>query len=122
MDRIVLTHPPPSLPRSQPRPSEGGPGQTAAASAGARGSGDRSPEIGFGSGILPERLQRLAEQVFATEGLKLTIDFDKASSRFIYRSVDPRTGEVVKEYPPEEVVARIAALREIAGLAVDRKL
>ena len=67
-------------------------------------------------------LQQLTEQAFAADDLRLSISFEKSIGRFVYRGVDRETGEVVREYPPEEVIERIAHLREIAGIAVDRKM
>lgn len=67
-------------------------------------------------------LQRLAEQAFSDDNVRLSISFEKSIGRFIYRGVDPETGEVVREYPPEEVIERIAAIREVVGVAYDAKL
>ena len=67
-------------------------------------------------------LQQLTEQAFADENLRLSISYEKSIGRFVYRGVDRQTGEVVREYPPEEVIERIAHLREIAGIAIDRRL
>ena len=67
-------------------------------------------------------LQQLTEQAFVADDLRLSISFEKSIGRFVYRGVDRETGEVVREYPPEEVIERIAHLREIAGIAVDRKM
>ena len=67
-------------------------------------------------------LQQLTEQAFASDDLRLSISFEKSIGRFVYRGVDRQTGEVVREYPPEEVIKRIAHLREIAGITIDRRL
>ena len=67
-------------------------------------------------------LQQLTEQAFAADDLRLSISFEKSIGRFVYRGVDRETGEVVREYPPEEVIERIAHLREIAGITIDRRL
>jgi|TARA_B100002003_G_scaffold233239_1_gene245888 flagellar protein FlaG len=67
-------------------------------------------------------LQQLTEQAFVADDLRLSISFEKSIGRFVYRGIDRKTGEVVREYPQEEVVKRIAHLREIAGIAIDRSL
>ena len=64
----------------------------------------------------------MADDAFENENVRLSISFDKAVGRFIYRGIDRETGEVVSEYPPEEILDRIAAMREYAGVIVDRKL
>ena len=53
---------------------------------------------------------------------RLTIDYDKEASRYIYRLVDPVTREVFREIPSEEALKRIRYLRETAGLKVDKQL
>ena len=76
-----------------------------------------------------DQLQRMAEEAFAADALKLSIKYDKGAGRFIYRGLDPETGEVVKEYPAEEVLERIArakrdgeGLNAPTGVALDRTL
>jgi uncharacterized FlaG/YvyC family protein len=61
-----------------------------------------------------------------TEGppaTRLSILFDTDSSQFVSRSVKAGTGEVVKQYPAESVLRRVAAntqlLLEAAHKAVD---
>ena len=48
-------------------------------------------------------------------GTRLSISFDQASNRFVYRGIDAETGEVVNQLPPEEALRRFAYLRELAG-------
>lgn len=67
-------------------------------------------------------LERLADQAFSKDNVRLSISFEKSIGRFIYRGIDSETGEVVREYPPEEVIERIAAIREVVGVAYDAKL
>lgn len=50
---------------------------------------------------------------------RLQIEHDDASGLFIYRSVDQRSGEVLKQYPTEEMVKFISFYREREGLVVD---
>ncbi len=51
----------------------------------------------------------------STGGTRLSISFDQASNRFVYRGIDAETGEVVNQLPPEEALRRFAYLRELAG-------
>jgi flagellar protein FlaG len=67
-------------------------------------------------------MQKLADEAFVNQDLRLSISFDEAVGRFIYRGLDRETGEVKREFPPEELLNTIVALRKIAGIAVDRKL
>ncbi|MEZ5757050.1 MAG: flagellar protein FlaG [Emcibacteraceae bacterium] len=50
---------------------------------------------------------------------KLSIDVDGESGLFVYKSVDKKSGEVVSQFPAEEVLALIAYYRETEGLVVD---
>ena len=52
---------------------------------------------------------------------KLQIDQDKETGTFIYRSVNPDTGEVIKQWPPEQVIKLREYLREMEGMLVDTK-
>jgi uncharacterized FlaG/YvyC family protein len=67
-------------------------------------------------------MQKLADDAFVNEDLRLSIGFNESVGRFIYRGLDRETGEVKREFPPEELQDTIVALRKIAGIAVDRKL
>ena len=68
-----------------------------------------------------ERLELAARDAFADAQGKLSIRYDEASGRFIYREVDPATGEVLSEFPAEEALERLARLKTLAGAALDRK-
>lgn len=50
---------------------------------------------------------------------KFSIDMDRESGRFVYRLVDNDTGEVVKQFPGDYVLRRIAYYRELEGIALD---
>jgi hypothetical protein len=52
----------------------------------------------------------------------LEISQDGDTGRFIYKTVDDKTGEVVRQFPPEEVLNFITRFREAAGLLVDGKV
>jgi len=125
MDKVAMSHPPPTTLQSKSVQREKGKNEgfalaleeaVAGSEAAAGPATDKSAK--------PQRtqeLQRLADEAFAKDDLRLSISFNKDVGRFIYRGIDRETGEVVKEYPPEEVVERIATIREIAGIAFDRK-
>lgn len=54
--------------------------------------------------------------------LKLRVRLDEPSGRYVYQSVDPESGEVMRQFPPDEALRAIARLHNIAGLTVDKKL
>lgn len=50
---------------------------------------------------------------------RLNIHRDEASGLFVYQLVDPKTGIIERQFPPEEVLRRVAAIREIEGMIFD---
>jgi len=52
---------------------------------------------------------------------KLQIEQDEETGTFIYRSIDPETGEVLKQWPSEDILHLRASLRELQGLLFDKK-
>lgn len=58
-------------------------------------------------------------------GTRLRINLDKASGRFVYQGVDTKTGEVLTQFPAEEVLKQLAFVRKRAGadgIVVDKKV
>jgi uncharacterized FlaG/YvyC family protein len=51
---------------------------------------------------------------------KLQIEQDKDTGTFIYRSINPDTGEIIKQWPPEQLLKMKEHLREMEGLFVDK--
>lgn len=50
---------------------------------------------------------------------KLRIDKDDETGRFIYKSVDSESGEVVGQFPPETILEIITRFRDPEGLVLD---
>jgi len=53
---------------------------------------------------------------------RFSIDHDSDSGRFVYRLVHEDTGEVLKQFPDEYVLRRVAYYRELEGIAVDSEV
>ena len=51
----------------------------------------------------------------------LRVKVDPTSGRLLYLAVAPSTGEVLREYTPDEALGRIRRCREVVGLAIDTK-
>lgn len=69
-----------------------------------------------------EQVRQVGEQLdrlYPGSKLRLRIDFDRAAGRFVYFGVNPNTGEVVRQFPPEAMLRQLAFVRQLAGLAVD---
>ncbi len=54
--------------------------------------------------------------------IKLSIDVDDGSGLFVYKGIDKQSGEVVSQFPAEEILAIIASYREKEGIVVDEKV
>jgi len=50
---------------------------------------------------------------------KLRIDKDDDTGRFIYKSVDAESGEVINQFPPETILQIISKFRDPEGLILD---
>ena len=53
---------------------------------------------------------------------KLQIEHNKETGTFIYRSIDPETGEVVRQWPPEQLLELREHLAEMEGLLLDKEV
>ena len=51
---------------------------------------------------------------------KLQIEKDKETGTFIYRSINPDTGEIIRQWPPEQLLKLREHLRELEGMLVDK--
>lgn len=82
------------------------------------GSGQASDEILTAEG----EIAKMASGVMSANG-RLSIDQDESSGDYIYRLVDKETGEVINQWPREEVLRRAALAREqYEGLVVDKQV
>ncbi len=50
---------------------------------------------------------------------RLQIDRDEESGMFVYKTIDPNTGEVLRQYPTDEMLRYISYHRKSEGLVVD---
>lgn len=64
-----------------------------------------------------ERLNRLAD-IFATA---LRFSVHEATRTIMVRVVDTRTGEVIREIPPQQILDAVAKMQELLGLLFDEK-
>jgi flagellar protein FlaG len=75
--------------------------------------------------LTPEQLEKVAQQLqnFVGEmnrGLEFSVDKD--SGRDVIRVVDKSTGDLVKQFPSEEVLTLVAKLSEMVGGFIDAKV
>lgn len=74
-----------------------------------------------GTGDQLEQLAAFLESIIPdiAPTTRLRIDHDDEAGRFVYLNVDKKSGEVVKQFPPEDLLKFIAQFRETAGLLID---
>lgn len=114
---------PPPVPPPEPKERP-----TIAPSDEAQTNSDKSPDHG-GNDRFPsptadtdkDRSSTIVE-VEVNARLKLRVQLDEPSGRYVYQSIDPQSGEVKRQFPMEEALRAIARMHDIAGLAVDKKL
>jgi uncharacterized FlaG/YvyC family protein len=53
---------------------------------------------------------------------KLQIEQDKTSGTFIYRSINPETGEVITQWPSEKLLELRDYLKDMEGVLVNTKV
>jgi len=53
------------------------------------------------------------------ENTTLRIEQDEDTGRFIYKSIDNDTGEVVRQFPPEDILEVLALFRDPEGVILD---
>ncbi|NWG45327.1 MAG: flagellar protein FlaG [Alphaproteobacteria bacterium] len=69
---------------------------------------------------LEDRLNEITHEMLGTNS-RLSIEADADTGVFIYRSVDTRSGEVIKQWPPEEVLKLLEFFRLREGDLVDER-
>lgn len=53
---------------------------------------------------------------------QLVIEKDKLTGNYIYKTINRETGEVVQQFPREEVLRSMAVMRSLEGLIIDTKV
>ncbi|MEQ1887875.1 MAG: flagellar protein FlaG [Alphaproteobacteria bacterium] len=61
-----------------------------------------------------------AQTSHAQQTTHLSIVHDEATNRYVFKSIDPDTGEVIRQYPTEQMLSLIASVRRTSGLTVDK--
>lgn len=69
----------------------------------------------------PTELEQ-ARSIAASAQLDLEIEVMPDSNVTLYRIVEPMTGEVVREFPPENLAKELHELRRLAASRLDRKV
>ncbi len=65
--------------------------------------------------------ETVSSQLDAQKG-KLVIERDEETGRFVQKTVDPETGEVLEQWPEEKFLELVKSMGEAYGLLVDRNV
>ena len=71
--------------------------------------------------VLEEAVEKLIRRSLPSNS-KLQIEHDKETGTYIYRSIDPETGEVLRQWPSEEMLNLRESLAEIEGVIFDKQV
>ncbi len=74
-----------------------------------------------GRADLEAALRKAAQDRHPERPVRVSLDRDEATDHVVVRVEDPETGEVVAQYPPEELLRFYAAARNQSGAIVDLK-
>jgi len=83
----------------------------------------RSEMVSHHSRVDPEALNKVVEKLNKTSELfnqRLTFKVHEETKRLIVKVIDDRTGEVVKEIPPKEMLELEESISEMIGMILDK--
>lgn len=69
-----------------------------------------------------EVLEEFIPEEELIQNTRLRIDKDDETGRFVYYSVDDESGEVVRQFPPENILKFLSYYRGLEGLLLDDKI
>ena len=71
--------------------------------------------------VIQAAVEKLIKKSLPTNS-RLQIVQDKETGAYIYRSIDPATGDVIRQWPPEQLLALRADLKTMEGLLFDKQV
>ena len=69
-----------------------------------------------------ELLEEFIPEVEQVANTSLRIDKDEETGRFVYFSIDDESGEVVRQFPPENILEFLSYYRGLEGLLLDENI
>ncbi len=123
----ALTAPRPVEPRERPIARDVAPTESAKAVHGSpRERGTEPAETTLGSQStdleqISEIVDAVSEELTAMSSYRLDMAYDDEVSRFVVSLVDDKTGDTLRQFPPEQLLAAGKNLRELRGLLFDDK-
>jgi flagellar protein FlaG len=69
-----------------------------------------------------EKILDKLNQIIKMVDKKLEFSIHEATNRLLYKIINKETKEIIKEFPPEEILDLIGKMMEMSGLFVDEKI
>lgn len=69
--------------------------------------------------VLQAAVQKLIKKTLPGNS-KLQVEQDKNTGTFIYRTIDPDTGQVIRQWPPEQLLELRQHLKDMEGMLLDK--
>ncbi len=70
----------------------------------------------------PTQIAKEVERILKSNDSILSFELDKDLNQIIVKVIDPKTQEILKQYPPEEIVKMARSLRTQTGLLLDKRI
>lgn len=64
----------------------------------------------------------LPKAIPAASNARLQIEVDPDTRDFVYKTIDNNTGDVIRQWPTEQILGLFKVMRELAGLTVDSRV
>ncbi|MGJ3230581.1 MAG: flagellar protein FlaG [Oceanicaulis sp.] len=68
-----------------------------------------------------ERIETMRAKINASSRSRLMIEREGEAGRFVYKILDPQTGETMRQWPPDRYLELVAYLRDQQGGLVDQE-
>jgi len=83
---------------------------------------NNAPAANANPGDAPEKqVEKFVNSTLQNQdaNLQVKVEFDKQANRLVYKSVNPETGDVERQFPEEAILNIVRAVRQTQGLTVD---
>lgn len=99
-------------------------GEFEAAKPASRADGGKDPAL---PGDLTQAVEKalnalLPKAMPAASNARLQIEVDPDTRDFVYKTIDNNTGDVIRQWPTEQILGLFKVMRELAGLTVDSRV
>ena len=69
-----------------------------------------------------EQVSQAIQQDLGGENIRLNYSLDSPTGQVVVKVVDGKSGKVIREIPPSELLALAASMKELEGIIFDKKI